>query len=306
MHTVTYARAWDKWVPILIEDDILSLVVFHSVKTCQVRLAKQIFPSDLVNLIIKYSQLTKDERSCHDNKPKEWIYMRAFKQTKQFHWEDSKDYGVNVSNQNKQLYHSAIRVTLVSIINCILPSSSMGHPQIIDGLTNYPCVEMIKYNKGLLLNPVIISRNKYEQVLIEGSINSVRISFKFAKYDDMTKYLTHLYCKIFMNRCELFDIIRRKPINQDWDLTFLIMFWHLEYKQPSICINDNHHNGDQDGVENNESRERLYDHPCFDRLCLIRYLSQFVKEFENVISEHTAPFLTYRSMRVVRTWLKQF
>jgi actin related protein 2/3 complex subunit 4 len=35
-----------------------------------------------------------------------------------------------------------------------------------------------RQNKELLLNPVVISRNKGEKVLIEGSINSIRISIK--------------------------------------------------------------------------------------------------------------------------------
>ena len=34
----------------------------------------------------------------------------------------------------------------------------------------------IRSSKQLLLNPVIISRNQNERILIEGSVNSVRIS----------------------------------------------------------------------------------------------------------------------------------
>ena len=78
-----------------------------------------------------------------------------------------------------------------------------------------------------------------------------------------------------MNYSLLFDIIRGKPINKDWDLTFLITFWHLEYKKPSIYINDNDNdiddiNGDQVSIYNHESKceQRLYDPPCFDRLQL--------------------------------------
>ena len=283
MHTVSYARAWDKWVPRLIEDDTLSLVVCHLVKKCQARLPKQIFPSDLVNLIVKYCQLTKEERSCHDidNEP-------AFKETNQFHWEDMEDQDYDVPSVAWHMYCSAIRVTLISVINCILPSSSMGHPEIINGLTHYPCVEMKKYNKGLLLNPVIISLDEYDQVLIEGSMNSVRISFKFRKWGrgGVTGWLSKSYCKMLMKRCELFDIIRRKPINENWDLTFLIMYWHLE-----------------------SGEQRLYDHdhPCFDRLRLVSYLIQFVKEFDDAFFGYLGTdFLWIRGKRMGRTWLKQF
>ena len=180
MHTVTYASAWDKWVPPLIEEETLSLVVCHLVKTCQARVPKQIFPCDLVNLIVKYCQLTNEERSCHDMDNE-----LAFKETNQFHWEDMKHLDYDVRNVEFRMYCSAIGVTLISIINCILPSSSMGHPEIINGLTHYPCVEMKKYNKGLLLNPVIISLDEYDQVLIEGSMNSVRISCKFRNLNGM-------------------------------------------------------------------------------------------------------------------------
>ena len=34
----------------------------------------------------------------------------------------------------------------------------------------------IRSSKQLLLNPVVISRNEKERILIEGSVNSVRIS----------------------------------------------------------------------------------------------------------------------------------
>jgi len=34
----------------------------------------------------------------------------------------------------------------------------------------------IRSSKQLLLNPVIVSRNQNERILIEGSVNSVRIS----------------------------------------------------------------------------------------------------------------------------------
>jgi len=40
---------------------------------------------------------------------------------------------------------------------------------------NKPEVE-VRLDKELLLNPVVIARNESEKVLIEGSINSVRIS----------------------------------------------------------------------------------------------------------------------------------
>jgi actin related protein 2/3 complex subunit 4 len=39
-------------------------------------------------------------------------------------------------------------------------------------------------NKELLLNPMIVARNEGERVLIEGSINSVRMSIKIKQVDN--------------------------------------------------------------------------------------------------------------------------
>jgi actin related protein 2/3 complex subunit 4 len=41
---------------------------------------------------------------------------------------------------------------------------------------NNPNFNLFRSSKQLLLNPVIISRNQNERILIEGSVNSVRIS----------------------------------------------------------------------------------------------------------------------------------
>ena len=161
---------------------------------------------------------------------------------------------------------------------------------------------MRKYCQEFMLNPVILCRNECDgKVLIEGSINSVRISFKFKVRDKIDEYLVRLYCKVFMHRCELFDIIRRKPINKDWDLTFLIMFWHLEYI-PSITL---HSTCTASKSKSNDSNVDQ-DHPCFDRVGLAMYLSEFGQEFENVISAYGCIFLNQRGRIIAKTWLKQF
>ncbi|CAG5115908.1 unnamed protein product [Candidula unifasciata] len=51
---------------------------------------------------------------------------------------------------------------------------------------NKPEVE-VKTNKELLLTPVVISRNEKEKVLIEGSINSLRISIAIKQADEIEK-----------------------------------------------------------------------------------------------------------------------
>jgi hypothetical protein len=60
--------------------------------------------------------------------------------------------------------------------------------------------------------PVVISRNENERVLIEGSVNSIRISIAIKKADDLEKILSHKFMRFMMMRADNFIILRRKPI----------------------------------------------------------------------------------------------
>ncbi|XP_060080579.1 actin-related protein 2/3 complex subunit 4 [Ylistrum balloti] len=91
---------------------------------------------------------------------------------------------------------------------------------------NKPEVE-VKSNKELLLTPVVISRNDKEKVLIEGSINSVRISIAVKQADDIEKILCHKFMRFMMMRAENFVILRRKPV-EGYDISFLITNFHAE------------------------------------------------------------------------------
>ena len=58
---------------------------------------------------------------------------------------------------------------------------------------NKPEIE-VQESPELLLNPVIISRNEKEKIMIEPSINSVRVSIAIKQLDDIDTLL----CKMFM------------------------------------------------------------------------------------------------------------
>ncbi|KAK7896060.1 hypothetical protein WMY93_021385 [Mugilogobius chulae] len=73
---------------------------------------------------------------------------------------------------------------------------------------NKPEVE-VRSSKELLLQPVIISRNEKEKVLIEGSINSVRVSIAVKQADEIEKILCHKFMRFMMMRAENFFILRR-------------------------------------------------------------------------------------------------
>ncbi|KAK8774230.1 hypothetical protein V5799_011238 [Amblyomma americanum] len=91
---------------------------------------------------------------------------------------------------------------------------------------NKPEVE-VRSSKELLLTPVVISRNEKEKVLIEASINSLRISIAIKKADDIEHILCHKFMRFMMMRAENFIVLRRKPI-EGYDISFLITNFHTE------------------------------------------------------------------------------
>lgn len=91
---------------------------------------------------------------------------------------------------------------------------------------NKPEVETQK-SKELLLAPITLNRSKYEQTLIEPSINSTRISLMFKKVDDLDKLLSAMFTRFLMLRAEQFLIMRRVPI-KGYDISFLIIHTHME------------------------------------------------------------------------------
>lgn len=64
-----------------------------------------------------------------------------------------------------------------------------------------------------LLEPIVIKKNAMEEVLIEPSINSVRVSIKIKQIDELEEYLCHKFAAFLMQRAENFKILRRKAID---------------------------------------------------------------------------------------------
>ncbi|XP_076469114.1 actin-related protein 2/3 complex subunit 4-like [Babylonia areolata] len=91
---------------------------------------------------------------------------------------------------------------------------------------NKPEVE-VKSSKELLLTPVVISRNEKERVLIESSINSLRISIAVKQADEIERILCHKFMRFMMMRAENFVVLRRKPV-EGYDISFLITNVHTE------------------------------------------------------------------------------
>lgn len=67
------------------------------------------------------------------------------------------------------------------------------------------------------MNPLVISRNENEKVLIEPSVNSVRVSIKIKQADDLERILCHKFSRFLMMRAENFVILRRKPVEVSFE-----------------------------------------------------------------------------------------
>lgn len=135
---------------------------------------------------------------------------------------------------------------------------------------NKPEVEA-KQSKEVLLNPVTISRNKLERVLIEPSINSVRISVALRKMDEMDILLSKMFMSFLAQRAELFMVLRRKPVS-GYDVSFLITNTHTE---------------------------SMFKHKLVD------FLIQFMEDIDKEISEMKLS-VSARARVVAQEYLKQF
>lgn len=91
---------------------------------------------------------------------------------------------------------------------------------------NVPEIEAAS-SPELLLNPLTVSRNDTERVLIEPSVNSVRISLKVKQADEIEHILVHKFTRFLTQRAESFFILRRKPI-EGYDISFLVTNYHTE------------------------------------------------------------------------------
>lgn len=107
------------------------------------------------------------------------------------------------------------------------------HSPIYEGI-NRPQVE-VKEDLDLLINPIMICRSEYEKIEVEPSINSVRINILFKKYTDLEGLLSDIYTNFLMNSADKINILRKKP-KENYDISFLITNYHLEYYKKEKII----------------------------------------------------------------------
>jgi len=83
---------------------------------------------------------------------------------------------------------------------------------------NKPEVEA-RTSQEVLLTPLVISRNENESVLIEPSVNSIRMSISIKQADEIEKLLCHKFTRFMTMRAESFIILRRNPV-PGYDISF--------------------------------------------------------------------------------------
>ena len=77
------------------------------------------------------------------------------------------------------------------------------------------------------MNPVTICRSENERVMIEPSVNAVRVSVLIKQMDDMDTILCKKFTRFLMQRAEQFIVMRRKPVD-GFSISFLVTRTHLE------------------------------------------------------------------------------
>lgn len=86
---------------------------------------------------------------------------------------------------------------------------------------NVPEIEAAS-SPEVLLNPLTVARNESERVLIEPSVNSVRVSIRIKQADEIENILVHKFTRFLTQRAESFFILRRKPVRVCYVYTFII------------------------------------------------------------------------------------
>lgn len=124
-------------------------------------------------------------------------------------------------SQSLRPYLTAVRYSLQAALNLTDFSSQEVERH------NRPEVEVTNTSAELQLQPMHVSRNEHEQVLIEPSVNSVRVSIKVKQADEIEQILVHKFTRFLEQRAESFYVLRRVPID-GFSISFLITNKHTE------------------------------------------------------------------------------
>lgn len=113
-----------------------------------------------------------------------------------------------------QPYYDCIKRTLHGAL-CLA-----SFPSPVVERHNKPEIE-VQTSPEVILNPITICNDEYERVLIETSINSVRVSVTFRKGDATASLVGERIADFLTQRAERFHVLRRKPV-EGFDISFLV------------------------------------------------------------------------------------
>eukprot|EP00916_Digyalum_oweni_P019608 GHVL01032680.1.p1 GENE.GHVL01032680.1~~GHVL01032680.1.p1 ORF type:complete len:201 (+),score=32.14 GHVL01032680.1:33-635(+) len=137
-------------------------------------------------------------------------------------------------------YQEAVRHTLKGVF--LLLTNAVVEEEAQDGETATEGDDVQKYiwsapevetknNPECILEAIHICKSAHERCLIEASVNSVRVSFKFPPVNDMEQILLRMYSKSMMKQADKLQILRRCCVNVNnvtYDICFLITAYHFK------------------------------------------------------------------------------
>ena len=121
-------------------------------------------------------------------------------------WRDSEPPLTPLQSQSLRPYLSCVRSTLTAALSLSNFASQASESH------NVPEIEA-NTSPELILNPLTVARNQEERVLVEPSVNSVRVSIRIKQADEIEHILVHKFTRFLTQRAEPFFILRRKPID---------------------------------------------------------------------------------------------
>ena len=118
---------------------------------------------------------------------------------------DEACYSHSDQSQSLRPYLQCVRSTLTAALSLsnFASQSSERH--------NVPEIEA-GTSPELILNPLTVARNENAKVLVEASVNSVRVSIRIKQADEIEHILVHKFTRFLTQRAEPFFILRRKPV----------------------------------------------------------------------------------------------
>ena len=186
-------------------------------------------------------------------------------------------------------YLLAVRRTLEAAI-CLVDFNS----QVVER-HNKPEIE-VKSSKELILNSVVISRNERERVLIESSINSVRISICIKQADDIERILCHKFTRFMAMRADSFVILRRKAVT------------NYDTQRKPLMANNNNNSDMNNGVETGFDISFLitnFHTESMFRYKIIDFIIHFMEEIDKEINEMKLA-INARARITAEEFLKKF